>query len=94
LGGRLFLLPSSGFAAAVERHCRAQGFRSASGLHDLASDSWSGRGPLTVAPPADLPQADGGGLLPDGSPENVRGLTELRDGLRHPRSRGARRRRR
>ena len=94
LGGRLFLLPSSGFAAAVERHCRAQGFRSASGLHDLASDSWSGRGPLTVAPPADLPQANGGGLLPDGSPENVRGLTELRDGLRHPRSRGARRRRR
>lgn len=94
LGRRLFLLPSSGFAAAVDRHSRTREIRSAADLHDLASDSWSGRSPRSLASLAGPPQADAGAPLPGGTPGVGGVLPGSRDGLRPPRSRGARRRRR
>jgi CHAD domain-containing protein len=92
-GRRLFQLPSSGFGAAVRRQCRAREIRSAAALHDLASDSWSGRIPPATASPGDLLPIDSG-ADPGGGRGAAGRSSSIADGLSHPRSRGARRRRR
>lgn len=92
-GRRLFQLPSSGFGAAVRRQCRAREIRSTSVLHDLASDSWSGRIPLATTSLADFLPIDPVDE-PAGGPGVAGPSSPIGDGFSHPRSRGARRRRR